>query len=89
MSTINRPKVIARQKLEDAVVAAGSVAALAAQVGVQASTLRLLAAGGSEPKTETVRKLQQIGISAQDWLDAAPSQSGRVSKAPRRQRGWT
>ena len=70
MFPVNYP-TIARQKLERAVVAAGSVAALAVRVGVQASTLRLLVAGASEPRAPTIRKLQRLGIKASDWFQPA------------------
>jgi len=61
------PYPVAQRKLQTA-IAQASAAAIAATLGMQAPGVRLLAAGGSDPRRSTIVKMMILGILPTDWF---------------------
>lgn len=74
MSSIPRPITVAQIKLAALLAQHANVSRLAQAIGGQPATLRLLLAGGSRPKAETIDRLTKHGIQPSDWfVIAAPT----------------
>ena len=81
-TSVRRPITVAQIKLADLIAKAGNISRFARATGGRPATVRLLLAGGSRPKADTVERYVRLGIAPNDWFEVVDDTEQDLSGRP-------